>query len=219
MKTNKLTIAVILMSQLLISSCARTFITEISKDKDLKLNQSDVLVVGNNNLSLVEFIKTFNKNYPGKRMFINEYISSVSGKLKSNKMFMNVGVDTSSHWDLLRPSYSFSAESIKVIDSLIINSHSDYLLKIHDFKISNRIQTMMMAGGPGMPMTHSSTEFCIVKARFELVDVTTKKVAMEFESVGEAGVMFFAFEAALREANRRSIEHAIEYMKSGKVKF
>jgi hypothetical protein len=78
---------------------------------------------------------------------------------------------------------------------------------------------MMMGAGPGMPMTNSSTEFCIVKSTFELIDTNTKRVVMEFESTGEAGVIFFAFEAALRQATSKSVEHAIEYMRSGKVKF
>jgi hypothetical protein len=211
-------VVVVLLALLLCSSCARTFIHEISRDNDLKLQQSNVLVTGNNNLALNEFVKTFNKNFKDKRAFVNEYTSLVSARLKTNVMFTNVAVDTSSRWDWRR-SYSYSSESSKAIDSLITNCNSDYLLRIQDFEISNRIQTSTMMGGPGMPMTSSSTEFCIVQSRFELIDTKTKRVVMEFESVGEAGVIFFAFEAALRQATSKSIDHAIEYMRSGKVKF
>jgi hypothetical protein len=182
------------------------------------LDQRNVLVVGNSDVALREFIKTFNKNYTQKRIFVDEYISAISEKLKSDRIFMNVGLDKSVRWDLMR-SNSFSKELSLAVDSLVTGSNSDYLLCINDFDVDNRIQTMMMGGGPGMPMTSSSNEFCVVTSRFQLIDTKTKRIVLEFESAGEGSVIFFAFEAALREATRKSIEHAIEYMKSGKIKF
>src|SRR4051812_11029873 len=89
-------VATLLLALLLCSSCAKTFIHEISRENDLKLHQSNVLVAGNNNLALNEFTKTFNKNFKDKRAFINEYASLVSTRLKNNAVFMNVAVDTSS---------------------------------------------------------------------------------------------------------------------------
>jgi hypothetical protein len=90
-------IIVILLAGPLCSSCARVFIQEFSRDKDLKLHQSNVLVVADNTLSLNEFVKTFNKNFKNKRAFIDDYTVLVANKLRSDEIFIKVAMDSSTH--------------------------------------------------------------------------------------------------------------------------
>jgi hypothetical protein len=216
----KLSIALGAALLLVASACSSIFIVDVSKpDPNLQLKPSNVIVIADNAVSLIEFIKTFNKKYPtGKEAFVNEYVQAVSRKIKANGATATIKVDKSPHWDLLKTA-SFSTESAKTIDSLITNTQADYLLRIYNFSIDNRIQHAMMAGGPGMPMMNSSSEFCVVKAKFQFINTKTKQIALEFTSVGEGAVSFFAFENALNEAMLQSMDHAAEYLKSGTVEF
>ena len=92
-----------------------------------------------------------------------------------------------------------------------------YLLS--KFEISNRIVTSTVGGGPNSPPHTTSTEFCVVKSRFQIIDRESRKRVLEFESKGEAGVMLFAFEKALNNAMNNSIDNAVAYLKTGKKEF
>lgn len=220
MNLSKLLIGSLIIGQLL-SSCTTLYISEISRTPNFTFNLNDsksVLVVGNNDVSLNEFIKTFNKKYKDKREFVDDYKQSFSEKLRNGSIFTRVGMDKSSQWDSTK-LFTFSQDQSKIVDSLILNSHVDYLLNISNLDISSRYQTVTSGGGLDVPMTTITTEICVVKSRIQIMDIKTRQIVLEFVSTGEGSVFLFAYVSALDGAISRSIDYAIEYLKTGKTKF
>lgn len=221
MKIIKFSIIGILGIQFLMFSCTSVYVSEIYKSQDLKSNLDNsktALIVGNDAVSLNDFIKTFNKKYNQKRNFVNDYLKIYAGNLRASKIFGQVSIDTTSHLDFIN-SISSTQEQLKTVDSLFTNTSAYYLIVISDFDISNRYETIMMGGGPNMPMTTSSKEFCIMKSRFQVYEIKTRQKVLEFVSTGESSVFLFAFESALIGAMNNSIDHSVTYLKTGQTKF
>jgi hypothetical protein len=225
MKTNGRVILIFAGLLVILSACTKIFINEISKSPNLKFLESSktVLVVGTDGVALNEFIKTFNNRYKQKRDFINEYINSFGGKLSEGRVFTNVKSDTSTCWSLIK-SFAGAKEDFNVIDSLFQRCSSDYILNISNFEVKNYTRTTTSSrpaygGSGGTVMTSSSTEFCVVLAQFQFIDKKTRKNLMEFRSTGESSVFLFAYDLALENAIKSSIDHAIAYLKTGQIEF
>jgi len=221
MKTKNWFIIAILGCAMLLSGCSKTYISVISKSPECNLSSGDLktaTVVGVDGLSLNEFTKTFNKKYRQNRDFIDEYINLVTNKLQMGKLFAQVKFDNSRQWGLMK-SFAGMKEDFKIVDSLFTNCSSDYIINVSNFEISNRIQSFTSYGGPNMSMSSSSTEFCVINAQFQVIDQKTRKSILEFKSTGEGSVILFAFEAAFKNAVANSIDHAVAYLKTGKITF
>jgi hypothetical protein len=204
------------------NSCTRIYISEISRTPGFSIEQAKAkktILVGCNEVMVNEFTKTFGKNYSSNRDFVNSYLQLLSAKLNSGKVLNDLTVDTSEEWDKIR-SYSAALDNPKTIDDLFKNCTADYILYISRLEIANRIESRTQSTGGQMNQQVTTTvEYCIVRARFQIIDKNSRKRVFEFESTGEASVLIFAFEKALKDAIGRSIDHTVEYLKTGKKEF
>lgn len=222
MGINKCLIVGIVCVQLLVS-CQVVRITENSNYKESSftfgLNKTAVLV-GDDNVVISEFTKTFNKKYKQKHDFVMQYDSLCASAFKQDNIFREVLLDESIKL-ISSDALISTEEQQKRVDSLFTNSSADYLIRITNYEIANSMQGnigMPMAGGGGM-IGSTQSESCIVKSHFQIYDVKSRKKVLDFESKGSAGVMLFAFEKALVGAMNNSIKNSAIYLKSGKVKF
>lgn len=226
MKLNKWLIAGIVGVQLSLCSCEAVRISETANYQDAKFvfgPDKTAVLVGNDNILLSEFTKTFNKNYNQKIDFVRQYAYLYMRKLKEEKIFGEIKYDQSLEFVSNDPM-TFTQEQQKKVDSLFTNSKADYLIRIYDHEITNRIQ-----GSPSMPMAMSNggmgmsggtqSESCIIKSHFQIYDIKLRKKVLDFVSNGNGSVVFFAFEQAFTDAMNSSIINSTIYLKTGKLKF
>jgi hypothetical protein len=225
MKINKWLIAGIVGVQLL-CSCEVVRISENSNYKDSEFvfgpNKTAVLI-GNDNVLLSEFTKTFNKKYKQKHDFVKQYDSLCAVILKQENIFGEIKNDKSFEFVSNDP-LTFTQEQQKKVDSLFTNTTADYLIRISNHEITNSIQ-----GSPGMPMAMSGggmgmsggtqSESCIINSHFQIYDIKTRKKILDFVSKGSGSVLFLAFEKALIDAMNSSVKNSAVYLKTGKLKF
>ena len=224
MEISKRLIACIVGVQLLLCSCETVRISETSNYQDSKFifgSDKTAVLVGNDNILLSEFTKTFNKKYNQKHDFVKQYDSLYTVKLKEEKIFGDIKYDKSLEFVSNDPLI-FTEEQQKKVDSLFTNSKADYLIRIYDHEITNRIQgspSMSMSNG-GMGMSSGTqSESCIIKSHFQIYDIKSRKKVLDFVSNGNGSVVFFAFEQAFTDAMNSSIKNSTIYLKTGKLKF
>lgn len=216
-----LKILVFLLSVLFLSSCATVYVQEYSKAPGFNINgqrDKSSTVTGFEPVIIKEFVKTFAKRYPQAQHFSTEYAVKVKDRLARDKIFAAVVYDSSVEWKSTRQG-SFAKSDLNAIDSLFNSCQSDYIITISDFEVSNRIVTSYSGGGPNNMGSQTSTEYCLIDARYTLYDVKTRKKLLEFTSRGEKSVFLFGFENALIKAIDNSIEHAMLYIKTSKKEF
>ena len=221
MKKHNLIIVGCISFFILLNSCTNIYINEISRTPGFSIEMSKskkFVAVASNELLLNEFFKTFNKKYSNNRAFINDYLQQFELKVKSENVITSLVADQSEKWDIIR-SYNAALDNPKAIDDLFNDCNADYIIYLSKFEISNRVDMRTTTTGPNTAPMTSSIEYCIVKVRYQIIDKTNRKRVLEFESKGEAGVMLFAFEKALNDAIKRSIEYAAAFLKSGKKEF
>lgn len=225
MKINKWLIAGIVGVQL-VCSCEAVRISENSNYKDSEFvfgpNKTAVLV-GNDNILLSEFTKTFSKKYKQKHDFVKQYDSLCAVILKQENIFGEIKHDKSFEFVSNDP-LTFTQEQQKKVDSLFTNTTADYLIRISNHEITNSIQ-----GSPGMPMAMSGggmgmsggtqSESCIINSHFQIYDIKSRKKILDFVSKGSGSVLFLAFEKALIDAMNSSVKNSAVYLKTGKLKF
>jgi len=225
MKLSKWLIAGIVGAQLL-CSCEAVRISENSNYKDSEFvfgSNKTAVLVGNDNIMISEFTKTFNKKYKQKHDFVKQYDSLCAITFKQENIFSEIKRDKSFEFVSNDPM-TFTQEQQKKVDSLFAHTTADYLIRIYDHEITNSIQ-----GSPGMPMamsgggvgmsTGTQSESCIVKSHFQIYDIKKRKKVLDFVSKGNGSVLFFAFEQAFIDAVNSSVKNSAIYLKTGKLKF
>ena len=65
----------------------------------------------------------------------------------------------------------------------------------------------------------SAEEYCVIKAKVIVYDVKSKTQILEFMTIGESNVFLLDFSGAFREAKSKSVQHAINFLKSGRRKY
>ncbi len=224
MKINKWLIAGIVVAQL-VCSCEAVRISEISNYKNSEFvfgSNKTALLVGDDDVLLNEFTKTFTKKYKQKHDFVQQYDSLMAITLKRENIFGEIKHDIS--FELVsNDPLTFTQEQQKKVDSLFTNTTADYLIRITGHEITNSIQgspvmAMPMAGG-GMGMSGGQSESCIVNSHFQIYDIKNRKKVLDYVSKGSGGVLFFAFEQALMDAINSSVKNSAVYLKTGKIKF
>jgi len=182
------------------------------------------VLIGNDDILISEFTKTFNKKYKQKHTFVKQYDSLCAIKLKEDKVFGEIKFDKSFEF-VSNDAMTFSQEQQKKVDSLFTNTTADYLIRINNHEVTNSIQ-----GSPGMYMPANNggmggmsagtqSENCIIKSHFQIYDIKTRKKVLDFVSTGSGPVLFFAFEQAFTDAMNNSIKNSSIYLKTGKLKF
>jgi len=65
----------------------------------------------------------------------------------------------------------------------------------------------------------TSLEYCVIRVKVEVFDVKKNKEIIGFNAMGEASVFLFNYGATLEKAKEKSIDHIVNYLKSGKSKY
>lgn len=225
MKLNKWLITGIACAQLL-CSCDAVRITENLNYQDSQFTfgtNKTALLIGDDEVLINEFNKTFNKKYKHKHDFVIQYDSLLLIKLKEEKIFGEIKYNKSFEFTS-NDAMTFTQEQHKKVDSLFANTSADYLIRISNQEVTNSIQSspgMMMPtsnGGMGMS-TGTQSENCVIKSHFQIYDIKTRKKVLDFVSNGSGPVLFFAFEQAFTDAMNSSIKNSATYLKTGKLKF
>lgn len=228
MKKYKWLIASLIGVQLLLSSCASVRINENSNYNNSEFvfgPGKTAVLVGNDNVLVSEFTKTFKKRFKDKNDFVRQYDSLFAIKMKENKIFGEIKFDRSLDF-LSNDSMIYTKEQHKKVDSLFTKTTADYFIKIDNHEVTNRIQgnasMPMYNGGMNGGMTMGmggQSESCIVNTHFQIYDIRTRKKVLDFVSKGSASVIFLAFDKALVDAMNSSINNSAMYLLTGKVKF
>jgi len=221
MKSHKLIFIGIVSAMVLLGSCTTVFINEISRKQDFSFSDSNLktaIVIGTEDVVLNDFIKTFYRNYSDYHKFVADYVGQFTGSLNNANILARVESDTSFRWGS-EIYYSYFAKDKMTSDSVLIRYGANYLIRISGLEVSNRVQTSMIPGGSNTPPIYKTSEHCIVKARFQVFDLKTQQNVMEFITYGEGTVVLLTYQEAFNEAIKKSIAHAVEYLKSGKKEF
>ncbi|NDP28873.1 MAG: hypothetical protein GZ087_15850 [Flavobacterium sp.] len=127
---------------LLLCSCGATRISENSNYKDSEFvfgPSKTAVLVGNDQVLVNEFTKTFNKKYKQKHDFVTQYDSLCSTKLKEEKIFGQIQFDKSFEFVSNDPM-TFNPEQQKKVDSLFTYATADYLIRISNHEVTNKMQ-------------------------------------------------------------------------------
>ena len=190
-----------------LTSCkvSKDYIQYISKKENIETpNTKKVVVIASDDVKVNEFKKTFEKNFTDKKDFSVKYLKDFSKKLNLNNLYANVSVD----------------ENNTSYDS-VDTSGADYVILFSSFEIANRVEwshSGSMNGIGGMN-TSTSVEYCIINVKVEVYDTKTNKQILDFIAIGEDAVFLFNFTKTFNETKLKSINHIINYLKSGKVTY
>lgn len=187
------------------TSCkvSKQYVTYISKKADIEAPKTKkVLVIATDDIKVLEFTNTFEKNYEEKEDFSNQYLKEFSRGINASKAFGDVT------YDISKGTYA----SLNTIDA-------DYVIHFSNFEITNRYewrQSTNMNGmnGMGGMSTSSSVEYCVINVKVEVYDAKNDKEILDFIAIGEAAVFFFNYTTTLKKAKDRTIAHIINYLKT-----
>lgn len=178
----------------------------ISKKEEIKTPATKkVVIFSTDDVSINEFTKTFEKNFKDKKAFTSSYLNDFKSKLKESSIYEEVFVDVN----------NTSYESIS-------KSNADYIIYFANFEIANRVEwrntgAMGMNGIGGMQTT--SVEYCVINIKVEIYDTKSDKEIIDFIVIGEESVFLFDFTKTFNKAKERSINHIINYLKSGRTTY
>ena len=191
------------------SSCvvSKQYVQHISKKEEIVTPQTkNLLVFATDDVAVNEFKKTFDKNYTDKGDFTTEYLNDFSQKVKINKLFSDVFIDTES-------------ETYATLNK----NNTDYIIYFSNIEISNRYEMVHHAGGMGMNgmgmQSSTSVEYCVLTVKVEIYDAKTDREILDFVVIGEESVFLFDFTKTLLKAKERSIDHIINYLQSGRTEY
>ena len=217
MKKNLLWFAIALLS---FTSCIvkKDYINRVVKEGNFENFQNKtVLVTGFENIRANNFINTFEKNFATDSLFVDSYINEFITEAIKTNLFAEYVIEVHPILDELNKGINADKE---VLDEVFTNAETDYILSFSNFEITNRVETTYNpAVGPHGVGTHSSVEYCILNAEVILYDVKEQKRILQFVTTGESSVFLFDFTNTFMKAKTRSIQHIVNYLKSGKVTY
>jgi hypothetical protein len=209
MKRKTYLVLIIAVSLLSFTSCkvSKQYVQHISKKAEIVAPQTKkVIVIATDDVRVNEFSKTFEKNFKSKRDFANNYLYDFSNKINSKYIYDNVSIDISNS----------TYDSLK-------NKNTDYVIHFSNFEITNRIEWNNSGGigmnGMGGMNTSTSVEYCIINIKVEVYDAKTDKEILDFVAIGEASVFLFNFTKTFEKAKQRSIDHIINFLKTGRTEY
>ena len=187
------------------TSCkvSKQYVTYISKKAEIEaLKTKKVIVIATDDINVLEFTNTFEKNYQEKEDFSSQYLKDFSNKIKASKVFGNVT------YDISKGTYA-----------ALNTTDADYVIHFSNFEITNRYEwrssgNMGGMNGMGSMNTSSSVEYCVIHVKVEVYDTKNDKEILDFIAIGEASVFFFNFTTTLKKAKDRTIDHIINYLKT-----
>jgi hypothetical protein len=203
-----------------LTSCIvkKNYINRVVKDGNLESSSNKtVLITGVENIQLNNFVNTYEKNFPTDSLFVDSYVNEFITLADNENLFAEYIIDIHPSWEELNKGINADKT---LLDELFTYSEADYIINFSNFEITNRVETTYNPGiGTNGVGTHSSVEYCIVNAEVMLFDVKEQKRILEFVTTGESSVFLFDFTKTFLKAKTRSIEHIVNYLKSGKTTY
>ena len=191
------------------SSCkvSQDYVQHISKKEDIVAPKTKkVIVFATDDVRIHEFKKTFEKNFKDKRYFTENYLKEFSQKLYANDVFSRISIDTN--------NFEYSS---------VDKSDADYVIHFSNFEIKNRVEWSNTGGmgmnGMGGMSNSTSVEYCIINVKVEVYDAKSDKEILDFVAIGEDSVFLFNFTKTFQETKERSINHIVNYLKTGKITY
>jgi len=191
------------------SSCkvSKQYVQYVSKKENIEApNIKKVIVISTDNVSLREFKKTFDKNFRDNSTFSFDYLDEFSKKMNVSALFADVSIDASSK--------TYSA---------LNKNDADYVIHFSNFEITNRVESRQTGGmgmnGMGGMSTTTTLEYCVITVKVEIYDAKTDKEILDFVAIGEESVFLFNFTKTFQKAKEKSIDHIINYLKSGQTEY
>lgn len=202
---------------LFLASCKSNidYITNISKEGDLiSLNSKSILVTGLDYVTINSFNKTFKRNFKTNEGFVKSYIDEFITEAKKKNLFLKYKRNRVRNW--MKLSNGGKNSSSLSLYELPSNINADYVIDFTYFQIINRISTATFRDTNNKKGS-STNERCILNVGVTVYDGKTREKILKFKSTGEGSVFLFNYSKTLLKSKSRSIEHIIDYLKSGKV--
>ena len=187
------------------TSCkvSKQYVTFISKKAEIETTETKkVILIATDDINVLEFTNTFQKNYEEKAAFSSQYLNDFSNKIKASKVFGDI-------------TYDISKETYASLNT----ADADYVIHFSNFEITNRYEWRQSGNiggmnGMGSMNTSSSIEYCVINVKVAVYDTKNDKEIIDFIAIGEASVFFFNFTTTLEKAKNRTIDHIINYLKT-----
>ena len=187
------------------TSCkvSKQYVTFISKKAEIETPETKkVILIATDDINVLEFTNTFQKNYKEKAAFSSQYLNDFSNKIKASKVFGDI-------------TYDISKETYASLNT----ADADYVIHFSNFEITNRYEWRQSGNiggmnGMGSMNTSSSIEYCVINVKVAVYDTKNDKEIIDFIAIGEASVFFFNFTTTLEKAKNRTIDHIINYLKT-----
>lgn len=185
------------------SSCAKIYVEELKKpSQPIADATKSVVVLSQDEVILYEFDKEFSKNFKDKKEFSDYYTSNFNQQLSANTLFKEV----------------LPLEGKSDIETIFSNNTVDYIISIEDVKITAFFESSQN-NSYSVNLGNSIKKKSSVRTRIKVYDKDSKKAFAEFYVIGESDYSERNYKKVVEKASIKSIENAMEYLKTGKLKF
>ena len=185
------------------SSCAKIYVEELKKpSQPIADATKSVAVLSKDEVILYEFDKEFSKNFKDKKEFSDYYTSNFNQQLSANTLFKEV----------------LPLEGKSDIETIFSNNTVDYIISIEDVKITAFFESSQN-NSYSVNLGNSIKKKSSVRTRIKVYDKDSKKAFAEFYVIGESDYSERNYKKVVEKASIKSIENAMEYLKTGKLKF
>ena len=185
------------------SSCAKIYVEELKKpSQPIADATKSVAILSKDEVILYEFDKEFSKNFKDKKEFSDYYTSNFNQQLSANTLFKEV----------------LPLEGKSDIETIFSNNTVDYIISIEDVKITAFFESSQN-NSYSVNLGNSIKKKSSVRTRIKVYDKESKKAFAEFYVIGESDYSERNYKKVVEKASIKSIENAMEYLKTGKLKF
>jgi len=185
------------------ASCSKKYVEELKKPSTPIADASrSVVVISKDEVILYEFDKEFSKQFKDKKEFSDYYTNNFKQLVSADKIFKEV----------------LPSESTLDIETIFSNDKVDYIISIEDLKIAAFFESSQN-NSYAVNLGNSDKKKSSVRTRIKVYDKESKKAFAEFYVMGESDYSERDYKKIVERASIKSIENAIEYLKTGEVKF
>lgn len=209
-----------MIGMLMVMGCSRTYVYEKFREPAFdptSISNRSMVMFGPTQINLTEFKKTYHNVYESDSAFVDDILKRFKNSVISNQLTDKCRIHEPFDGSFLN-TQTFDMERIQNVNQILSNLHEDFILSVSEIDLGNEIEYTHSSNPQGMPQT-TSTENCVVRLKIQIWDKSKKTKMLEFESYGKEPVSFFMFETAMNHAMDQAVDHAAQYLKSGKIKF
>jgi hypothetical protein len=171
--------------------------------------QSKVKLYMASAVSVLEFNKSFDKEYNSAEEFIPVVRQQIADSLKA---ILGCAVSLNENApDAVALSTTQTPAEMEVLFS---SATDDFFFVVKGMEISSKKSAPTMMAGGGM---RGSSESCVVTIKAELWNVKEKKRVLAYDAIGQAKVSMMFYGTALKAAVGNAIGNMVKYIKTGKT--